>query len=216
MRRIHFLQHWFELSGPAAEEALHDLRAMGKFISIDLSNEPVPDETTICNFCHLMERNSLGDELFRLVNVYLAENGMKLNPGTFVDATIITTKNKEINRNPDMHQTHKGNQWYSWHEGLYWRGLIHSIAVTPANIHDSQVLEDLLHGNETRVRGDSAYAGQKDKLTKHAPKAKDFTPKKACRNRQLTGQEPSANRYKSRTRARVRACIRCNEAAVWF
>ncbi len=118
MRRIHFLQHWFELSDPAAEEALHDLRAMGKFVSIDLSNEPVPDETTICNFCHLMERNSLGDELFRLVNVYLAENGMKLNPGTLVDATIITTKNKEINRNPDMHQTHKGNQWYSWHEGL--------------------------------------------------------------------------------------------------
>ncbi len=175
MRRIHFLHHWFELSDSAAEEALYDSRAMGKFVSIDLGNEPAPDETTIGNFRHLMERNNLGDELFRLVNVYLAENGMKLNRGTLVDATIITTKNKEINRNPDIHQTHKGNQWYfgmKAHIGVDSKTrLIHSIAVTPANIHDSQVLEDLLHGNETRVRGDSAYAGQKDKLTKHAPKA---------------------------------------------
>ncbi|WP_241086881.1 IS5 family transposase [Candidatus Vondammii sp. HM_W22] len=193
MRRIHFLQHWFELSDPAAEEALHDSRAMGKFVSIDLGNEPVPDETTICNFRHLMERNNLGDELFRLVNVYLAENGMKLSRGTLVDATIInapsSTKRKEKSRDPDMHQTRKGNQWYFGMKAHIVAGsktkLIHSIAVTPANIHESQVLEYLLHGNETRVWGDSAYAGQKDKLTEHAPKAKSFTRKKACRNRQL-------------------------------
>ena len=84
--------------------ALYNSRAMGKFVSIDLSNEPVPDETTICNFCHLMERNSLGDELFRLVNVYLAENGMKLNRGTLIDATVInapsSTKNKEKRKKP--------------------------------------------------------------------------------------------------------------------
>nr|WP_241087220.1 transposase [Candidatus Vondammii sp. HM_W22] len=82
MRRTHFLHHWFELSDAAAEEALHDSRAMSKLVSIDLGNEPVPDETTIGNFRHLMERNNLGDELFRLVNVYLAENGMKLNRET--------------------------------------------------------------------------------------------------------------------------------------
>ncbi len=89
---------------------------MRLFVGIDLCNEPVPDETTICNFRHLMERNNLVDELFRLVNVYLAENGMKLNRGTIVDATIINApssrKNKEKQRDPDMHQTRKGNQWY--------------------------------------------------------------------------------------------------------
>jgi IS5 family transposase len=106
MLRIHFLQHWFELSDPAAEEALYDSRAMRLFVGIDLGNEPVPDETTICNFRHLMERNNLGDELFRLVNVYLAENGLKVNRGTIVDATIInapsSTKNKENKRVFDL------------------------------------------------------------------------------------------------------------------
>lgn len=211
MLRIHFLQHWFELSDPGAEEALYDSRAMRLFVGIDLGNEPVPDETTICNFRHLMERNNLGDELFRLVNVYLAENGMKLNRGTIVDATIInapsSTKNKEKQRDPDMHQVRKGNQWYfgmKAHIGVDSKTkLIHSVAVTPANVHDSQVLEDLLHGNETRVWGDSAYAGQKQTLNEHAPRAKDFTQKKASRCRQLTKAERSANRHKSKTRARV-------------
>jgi len=211
MLRIHFLQHWFELSDPGAEEALYDSRAMRLFVGIDLGHEPVPDETTICNFRHLMEKNNLGDELFRLVNVYLVENGMKLNRGTIVDATIInapsSTKNKEKKRDPDMHQTRKGNQWYfgmKAHIGVDSKTkLIHSIAVTPANVHDSQVLEDLLHGNETRLWGDSAYTGQKDKLNEHAPQAKDFTQKKGSRYHQLTEAEQSANRYKSKTRSRV-------------
>ena len=211
MLRIHFLQHWFELSDPGAEEVLYDSRAMRLFVGIDLGHEPVPDETTICNFRHLMERNNLGDELFRLVNVYLAENGMKLNRGTIVDATIInapsSTKNKEKKRDPDMHQTRKGNQWYfgmKAHIGVDSKTkLIHSVAVTPANVHDSKVLEDLLHGDETRVWGDSAYAGQKETLNEHAPQAKDFTQKKASRYRSLTEAERSANRHKSKTRSRV-------------
>lgn len=184
---------------------------MHLFVGIDLGTEPVPDETTICNFRHLMEKNNLGDELFRLVNVYLTENGMKLNRGTIVDATIInapsSTKNKEKSRDPEMHQTRKGNQWYfgmKAHIGVDSRTkLIHSVAVTPANVHDSQVLEDLLHGNETRVWGDTAYAGQKDKLHEHAPQAKDFTQKKGSRYRHLTEAEQSANRHKSKTRSRV-------------
>ncbi|NOZ36481.1 MAG: IS5 family transposase, partial [Gammaproteobacteria bacterium] len=117
MLRIHFLQHWFELSDPSAEEALYDSRAMRQFVGIDLGKELVPDETTILNFRHLMERYNLGDEMFRLVNVYLAENGLKVKRGTIVDATIIDaptcTKNKDRARDPDMHQTRKGNQWYS-------------------------------------------------------------------------------------------------------
>lgn len=211
MLRIHFLQHWFELSDPGAEEALYDSRAMRQFVGIDLGKEPVPDETTILNFRHLMEPYNLGDELFRLVNVYLAENGMKINRGTIVDATIInapsSTKNKEKSRDPDMHQTRKGNQWYfgmKTHIGVDNRTkLIHSIAVTAANVHASQVLEDLLHGNETHIWGDSAYTGQKEVIHEHAPNAKDFTQKKGSRHRQLTETEKSANRYKSRIRSRV-------------
>jgi len=211
MLRIHFLQHWFELSDPGAEEALYDSRAMRLFVGIDLCKEPVPDETTICNFRHLMERNNLGDELFRLVNVYLAENGMKIHRGTIVDATIInapsSTKNKEKRRDPEMHQTRKGNHWYfgmKAHIGVDSKTkLIHAIAVTPANVHDLQVMEDLLHGNETQVWGDSTYTGQKSKLSENAPRTKDFTQKKGSRYRQLTEAEQSANRYKSKTRSRV-------------
>lgn len=110
-------------------------------------------------------------------------------------------------RDPEMHQTRKGNQWYfgmKAHIGVDSKTrLSHSVAVTPANVHDSQVLGDLLHGNETRVWGDSAYAGQGVVLAEHAPFAKDFTQKKGSRYRQLTNAEQSANRYKSKTRARV-------------
>ena len=177
MLRIHFLQHWFDLSDPGAEEALYDSRAMRTFVGIDLGREPVPDETTILNFRHLMERYNLGGELFRLVNVYLEENGMKVARGTIVDATIInapsSTKNKDKKRDPDMHQTRKGNQWYfgmKAHIGVDSKTkMIHSVAATAANVHDSQVLEDLLHGEETRVWGDSAYAGQQQVLNEHAP-----------------------------------------------
>ena len=211
MLRIHFLQHWFELSDPGAEEALDDSRAMRQFVGIDLGKEPVPDETTILNFRHLMERHNLGDEMFRLVNVYLAENGLKVNRGTIVDATIIdaptSTKNKDKARDPDMHQTRKGNQWYfgmKTHIGVdNQTKLIHSVAVTAANVHDSQLLGDLLHGEETHVWGDSAYAGQKQLLYEQAPQAKDCTQKKGSRYRKLTEAEQSANRYKSKIRSRV-------------
>lgn len=211
MLRIHFLQHWFELSDPAAEEALYDSRAMRQFVGIDLGKEPVPDETTILNFRHLMEAHNLGDQLFHLVNEYLIENGLKVNRGTIVDATIInaptSTKNKDKARDPEMHQTRKGNQWYfgmKAHIGVDSKTkLIHSIGVTAANVHDSQMLGDLLHGEETRVWGDSAYAGQKAVLKESAPAASDFTQKKSYRNRKLTDQEKAANRQKSKTRSRV-------------
>lgn len=211
MLRIHFLQHWFELSDPGVEETLYDSRAMRAFVGIDLGKEPVPDETTILNFRHLMERHNLADELFRLVNVYLAENGMKINRGTIVDASIInaptSTKNKDKQRDPDMHQTRKGNQWYfgmKTHIGVDSKTkLIHSIVVTPANCHDSQVLSDLLHGNETRVWGDSAYSGQRETINQHSPEAKDFTNKKGSRYKSLTDRDRQINRQKSKVRSRV-------------
>lgn len=211
MLRIHFLQHWFELSDPAVEEALYDSRVMREFVGIDLGQEPVPDETTSCKFRHLMERHNLGDELFRLVNGYLQENGLKLSRGTIVDASIISapssTKNKGKVRDPDMHQTRKGKQWYfgmKAHIGVDSRSkLIHSVVATAANVHDSQVLEDLLHGDESRVWGDSAYSGQKEVIREHAPGARDFTQQKGSRHHALSAEERSRNRTKSKVRAKV-------------
>lgn len=211
MLRIHFLQHWFNLSDPAVEEALYDSRAMRRFVGIDLGREPAPDETTVCNFRHLLEAHNLGDQLFALINEYLQDNGLKVNTGTIVDATIIdapsSTKNKDKARDPEMHQTRKGNQWYfgmKGHIGVDSQSkLIHSVAATAANVHDSQLLGDLLHGDETRVWGDSAYTGQGDEIRKHAPGAKDFTNQKGCRNRPLSDAEKARNKTKSKVRAKV-------------
>jgi len=211
MLRIYFLQHWFNLSDPGAEEALYESRSMCRFVGIDLGKEPVPDETTICKFRHLLERNGLGEKIFAEVGKFLQENGFKIANGTIVDATIIhsppSTKNKDKTRDPDAHQTKKGHQWYfgmKMHIGVDSKTkLIHSVAVTAAHVHDSQLLPDLLHGDETRVWGDSAYAGQQAAMKEAAPNARDFTQKKAARNRALSDIEQSRNRTKSRVRAKV-------------
>jgi len=211
MLRIHFLQHWFNLSDPAVEEALYDSRSMRRFVGIDLGREPAPDETTVCKFRHLLEAHNLGDQLFVLINEYLQENGLKVSTGTIVDATIIdapsSTKNKDKARDPEMHQTKKGNQWYfgmKGHIGVDSQSkLIHSVAATAANAHDSQLLGDLLHGNETRVWGDSAYMGQGDTIREQAPNAKDFTNRKGSRNRPLSDEDKRKNRTKSKVRAKV-------------
>jgi IS5 family transposase len=114
MLRIHFLQHWFNLSDPAVEEALYDSQAMRAFVGIDLGREPVPDETTVCRFRHLLEEHDLGRRLFDAVGRHLASKGLKVATGMIVDATIInapsSTKNAAKARDPEMHQTKKGNQ----------------------------------------------------------------------------------------------------------
>lgn len=211
MLRIHFLQHWFNLSDPGVEESLYDSRAMRHFVGIDLGREPVPDETTVCNFRHLLEAHNLGDQLFALINEYLQENGLKVSTGTIVDATIInapvSTKNKAGQRDPEMHQTKKGNQYYfgmKGHIGVDSQSkMIHSVAATAANVHDSQLLGDLLHGQETRVWGDSAYSRQGDVLRDKAPKATDFTNRKGYRNRPLNDEDRAKNKTKSKVRAKV-------------
>ncbi len=211
MLRIHFLQHWFNLSDPGVEEALYDSRAMRLFVGIDLGREPVPDETTILKFRHLLEAHELGEQLFLLIGAYLEENGLKIGKGTIVDATIIqapsSTKNRDKARDPDMKSTRKGKQWYfgmKLHIGVDSKTkLIHSLATTGANVHDSQKLGELLHGNETRVYGDSAYQGQHEVLARHAPDAKDFTNEKGQRNRPLSDAQKTKNKTKSKIRARV-------------
>jgi transposase, IS5 family len=164
MLRLHGLQQWFNLSDPAVEEALYDSRAMRQFVGIDLGREPVPDESTICQFRHLLETHQLGQQLFARIGEYLTKQGLRVSRGTIVDATIISapssTKNRTKERDPEMHQTKKGHQWYfgmKAHIGVDSQTkLIHSVAATAANVQDSQVLPELLHGQETRVGGDSA------------------------------------------------------------
>ena len=211
MLRLHCLQQWFNLSDPAVEEALYDSRAMRHFVGIDLGREPVPDETTICKFRHLLEAHQLGGQLFALIREYLAEQGLQISRGTIVDATIITapssTKDRQKERDPEMHQTKKGNQWYfgmKAHIGVDSQTkLVHSVAATAANVHDSQVLPELLHGQETRVWGDAAYSGQRDVIQQHVPGAKSFVQTKAHRHRPLSETERARNRTKSKVRAKV-------------
>jgi transposase, IS5 family len=211
MLRMYFLQHWFNLSDPAVEEALYESNSMRAFVGIDLGRERVPDETTVCKFRHLLEEHRLGKRIFKAVKTHLARSGLTVGPGTIVDATIIhapsSTKNQNGKRDPEMHSTQKGNQWFfgmKAHIGVDSKtGLVHSLIATSANVHDSQALPDLLHGNETRIWGDSAYMGQKATIEKCAPNAKDFTNKRARRNRPLTEDEIAANCTKSRVRAKV-------------
>lgn len=203
MLRMYFLQHWFNLSDPAVEEALYDSPTLRAFVGIDLGQEPVPDETTVCKFRHLLEEHGLGRVLFDEVTQHLRAQGLAISTGTIVDATIIaapsSTKNATGTRDPAMHQTQKGRQWYfgmKGHFGVDSRSkLIHSVEVTPANIHDSHVLPWLLHGEERRVWGDSAYAGQAGMLSVGAPHARDFIHRRTASR--------VTNRWKSRIRVRV-------------
>ena len=211
MLRIYFLQHWFNLSDPAVEEALYDSQSMRAFAGIDLGAEPAPDETTVCKFRHLLEKNDLGRGIFLGVADHLHSRGLRLSRGTIVDATIIeapsSTKNADGARDPEMRQTKKGNQWHfgmKAHIGVDSQNkLIHSVAASPANVHDSQALPHLLHGNETRVWGDSAYVGQGEVIRDIAPEAKDFTQTKGHRLHPLTEVQRARNRNKSRVRAKV-------------
>ena len=213
MLRMYLLANWFNLGDEACEDALYDIAAFRDFCRIDLGRERAPDATTLLNFRHLLEKHQLGAALFAKVGELLLANGMKLSGGTIVDATLITapasTKNQEQNRDPEMHQSKKGNQWYfgmKVHIGADSRsGLVHSVSVTAANVHDSQELPNLLHGQETRLYGDSAYRGKKQRarLKEIAPKAKDFTNKPAHRHRSLNQAERKSNRRKSAVRSKV-------------
>ena len=211
MLRMHFVQHCFNLADEACEEALLDSTSLRRFVGIDLGRERVPDATTLLKFRRLLNEHKLGEQLFAKVGEVLQARGMKLGKGTIVDATIIgapsSTKNAEKARDPEMHQTRKGQQWYfgmKMHIGVDSRsGLVHSAVVTAANVHDKHALPELLHGNEQRVYGDSAYASQKELISAKAPQAKDFTNQRARRNGEVDEAERSKNRNKSKVRARV-------------
>jgi IS5 family transposase len=177
MLRVYFLQQWFNLSDPGLEEALYDSVVMRQFVGIDLGREPVPDETTVCKFRHLLEEHGLGGEILQAVNLYLQSQGVRITTGTIVDATIIhapsSTKNREQKRDPAMHQTRKGKQWYfgmKAHVGVDSKTkMIHSVVATAANVADSTVLPELLHGEETKVWGIRPIGGRRKPCGKLRP-----------------------------------------------
>ena len=211
MLRMYFVQHWFNLADEACEEALLDSTALRRFVGIDLGRERVPDGTTQLKFRRLLEKHKLGEELFATVGRVLQSRGLKVGTGTIVDATIIgapsSTKNADKARDPEMHRTRKGQQWYfgmKMHIGVDSRsGLAHSAVVTAANVHDKHPLPDLLHGNDQRVYGDSAYASQKELMHSKAPQARDFTNQRVRRDGQVDEVKRAKNRNKSRVRSRV-------------
>ncbi|WP_444916812.1 IS5 family transposase [Microbulbifer sp. JMSA003] len=212
MLRIHCMQLFYNLSDPAMEDALYEIESMRSFAGLTLSN-PIPDETTILNFRHLLELNQLGAALFDEINKHLAENGMVLREGTIVDATIISaptsTKNEKKERDPEMHQTKKGNQWHfgmKMHIGVDdVLGVIHSIDTTAANSHDATTTERVLHGEEKRIWGDSGYIGAEKREELKEREADWYIAMKPSKLKTLPGRDAlrKAEKIKAQIRAKV-------------
>jgi transposase, IS5 family len=171
MLRVHLMQNWFALSDPAMEEALYEIASLRNFAGLKLS-EPIADETTILNFRHMLEEYDLAEDILKQVNAHLTRKGLLLKRGSIVDATIVaapsSTKNAEGERDPEMHQTKKGNQWHfgmKAHIGVDAdSGLVHTVTTTAANEADVEQVADLLHGKEKFVCADSGYRGAQSRV----------------------------------------------------
>ena len=167
MLRIHFMQQWFNLSDPSMEEALHDVPVFRDFAGLSNWADAMPSESSILRFRHLLERHKLADQILATVNTLLSAKGLLLKAGTVVDATLIaapsSTKNREGTRDPDMHQSKKGNQWFfgmKAHIGVDAEsGLVHTVQGTAGNVNDVVEANSLLHGEETVVFTDAGYQG---------------------------------------------------------
>jgi IS5 family transposase len=172
MLRVYFLQQWFNLSDPGAEDALYESPVLRRFAGVDLGRAAAPDETTILRFRGLLEQHELCGKILDTVNHYLACKGLRISTGTIVDATIIaaasSTKNSKGERDPEMHQTRKGNQWFfgaKAHIGVDSKeGIVHSVCTSAASVSDVHMLPDLLHGAEKKVWGDAGYQGQTESI----------------------------------------------------
>jgi len=211
MLRVYFLQQWYALSDPMAEEMLYDSDAMRHFAGIELGDDRIPDETTILNFRHLLEKHRLTEKLFAEVNRHLADQGITLRSGTLVDATIIdapsSTKNKVGARDPEMSSTKKGNAWYfgmKAHVGVDAdSGTVHSLETTTAKVHDSRVWDELLHGGETSVWADKGYVSAE----REAAFCKDGrvwgVMRKAPKGGKLDDLDEATNRIIAMVRAKV-------------
>ena len=211
MLRTYFVQQWFNLSDPGVEEALYESPVLQRFVGVDLGAAPAPDETTVCRFRHLLEKHDLCGMMLDAVNIHLEAKGIKIATGTIVDATILhapsSTKNASGERDPEMHQTKKGNQWYfglKAHIGVDAKeSTVHTVVTTAANVADSRVLPELLHGEERKVWGDGGYQGQTEAIQKAAPKAQDMTCKRTRYKNRVDELQRAKNRSKSSVRAKV-------------
>lgn len=212
MLKIYFLQQWNNLSDPEAEQEICDRNSFQKFLDIDLLADTVPDETTILNFRHLLEEHRLQERFLEIVNALLEQRGYLMRKGTIVDATLIaapsSTKNKEGKRDPEMHQTKKGNQWYFGMKGHIGvdadSGIVHSVAGTAANMHDRMMLHALLHGEERAVFGDQGYACDADKdACRKTGDIHWYVSDRGRRNHPLSHGQRKKNRKRSSIRAKV-------------
>lgn len=209
MLRIYFLQQWFNLSDPGAEEALYDSESMRRFARIGLGEDAVPDESTILRFRHLLEKHQLTRMIFQETRALLQERGLLLKQGTIVDATILSaptsTKNQSGSRDPEMKQTRKGKNWHfgmKVHVGTDPQGLVHSLVTTNAAQADIKQLPELMHGQERELYGDSAYWKEADRKAFQANRVRYRVNRRGHRRRPLTERERAVNRERSRTRAR--------------
>jgi len=211
MVRIYFLQQWYGLSDPGMEEALYDIEAVRRFAGIELGEQEIPDETTILNFRHLLEKHHLTEKLLAEVNQYLSEKKLLLREGTIVDATLISapssTKNKEKKRDGEMSSTKKGNNYHfgmKVHTGTDSQsGLVHTVKVTTASVHDKQAMEGLLHGEEKAVFGDKGYFSDQDKRTARKTGLFWGVLDKAKSKKRLSHKQKRRNRKLSSIRAKV-------------
>ena len=208
--RIYFLQQWFNLSDPQAEDAIYDSESMRRFARVELGDDKVPDESTILRFRHLLERHGLTEAIFEAVKGLLEEKRLWLKAGTIVDATIIaapsSTKNATKTRDPEMKQTRKGRNWHfgmKLHIGTDRRGIVHSVRATHAAASDRSQLPELLHGEETVFYGDQAYWNEADRRAFEAAGIRYRVNRRAPGgNKDLNDRWRKINRARSRTRAR--------------
>lgn len=216
MLRIYFMQQWYALSDPAMEDALYEIESMRRFAGLELANDAMPDETALLKFRHLLEKHGLSAQMMNIINDALEARGLLLKGGTMVDATIIhappSTKNLDNRRDPEMHQTKKGKQWFfgmKIHVGADVNsGLVHTVSVMPANASDISQLPYLLREDDRAVFGDKGYVN--NKLKRLARKAGVFwgVSLKASKPHPLTGANKRFNHKMSSIRAGVEHVFR--------
>jgi transposase, IS5 family len=209
MLRIYFMQNWFNLSDPQAEDSLYDIESMRRFAGIELVEDAIPDESTILRFRHLLEEHKLTEAIFAEVRSLLEEKRLLLKSGTIVDATIIaappSTKNAEKARDPEMHQTRKGKQWHfgmKAHVGTDKRGIVHSLTTTDAAAADISQMHKLLHGQEREVFGDQAYWSEAHRQSATARGIRYRINRRGSSAKPLTDHQLFINQVRSRARAR--------------
>lgn len=216
MLRIYCLQQWYQLSDPGAEEALYDIQSMRAFTGLELGRDAIPDETTILNFRHLLERHDLTKAVFAAVAQHLEARGALLRGGTIVDATLIaaspSTKNEAGRRDPEMSQSKKGNQWYfgmKAHVGVdVQSGLVHTAGVTTGSVHDAKVMDNLIREDDRAVFGDKGYVNEHKKRAARAAGVLWAVKDQRKPGRQLSSSQKKRNRKHGAIRAKVEHVFR--------